>query len=130
MAPISSKRRKLDHSGVELGSESSKIIMENTGERGQSSSDAEEDEIDSKITSKQPNRRPKQQQSTNESALYAGGMFKSSIFKLQIDEMLTEVQPNYQKRMAWVDDALHRLHAIIGTIEEREPLPVSILAIA
>lgn len=126
MAPVSSKRRKLDHSTLELGSTSPKITVGNTEDSGQLSPDGEEDEGVSRMASKQPHRRPKQQQTIDESALYAGGMFKSSMFKLQVDEMLTEIRPNYQKSMAWADDALHRLYTIIGTIEEREALPVSI----
>ena len=59
-------------------------------------------------------------------ALYAGGLYKSSMFKLQVDEMLAEVQPNYEKRAGVIDDALRKLKGFIEGIEDREALSVSI----
>jgi U3 small nucleolar RNA-associated protein 22 len=70
--------------------------------------------------SSQPSHTP----DADESALYAGGLYKSSMFKLQIDEMLAEVQPNYEKRLRGADEALHKLKSIIEAIEDRELLPV------
>jgi hypothetical protein len=58
-------------------------------------------------------------------ALYAGGLYKSSMFKLQVDEMLAEVQPNYEKRAAVIDDALRKLKGLVEDIEDREALSVS-----
>jgi U3 small nucleolar RNA-associated protein 22 len=57
-------------------------------------------------------------------ALYAGGSYKSSMFKLQVDEMLAEVQPNYEKRAGAIDDALRRLKGLIEGIGDREALSV------
>ena len=57
-------------------------------------------------------------------ALYAGGLYKSGMFKLQVDEMLAEIQPNYEKRAAAIDDALRRLKSLIEGIGDREALSV------
>ncbi|KAH0562575.1 hypothetical protein GP486_002742 [Trichoglossum hirsutum] len=53
--------------------------------------------------------------------LLAEEMYKSSMFKLQLDELLAEVQPNYVKRMAPVENALRKLKTIIERIPDREP---------
>lgn len=58
-------------------------------------------------------------------AIYAGALYKSSMFKLQVDEMLAEVQPNYEKRASVIDDALRRLKGLIEGIQDREALSVS-----
>ena len=54
----------------------------------------------------------------------AGEMYNSSMFKLQLDELLAEVQPNYEKRMASIENALRRLKAVIEQIPDREPADV------
>jgi U3 small nucleolar RNA-associated protein 22 len=59
------------------------------------------------------------------SAAYAGDAYKSSLFKLQVDEMLREVKLDYTKRMGPVDNALRKLKSLIEGIADREPLPVS-----
>ena len=64
-------------------------------------------------------------QDDDNDAIYAGGLYKSSMFKLQVDEMLAEVQPNYEKRASVIDDALRRLKGLIEGIEDREALSVS-----
>lgn len=58
-------------------------------------------------------------------AIYAGGVYKSGIFKLQVDELLAEVQPNYEKRAGVIDDALRKLKGLVEGIEDREGLSVS-----
>jgi U3 small nucleolar RNA-associated protein 22 len=59
------------------------------------------------------------------SAPYAGEAYKSSLFKLQVDEMLAEVRPDYAKRLGPVDSALRKLKTLIEAIPDREPVPVS-----
>lgn len=48
----------------------------------------------------------------------------SNLFELQIEEMLQEVRPNYERIMGPVDTALRRLKTLIESIEDREPLSV------
>jgi U3 small nucleolar RNA-associated protein 22 len=47
------------------------------------------------------------------------------MFKLQIDELMAEAQPKYEKQLNRVDDALRRLKSLIEAIDERDGLPVS-----
>ena len=61
---------------------------------------------------------------SHDGQLLAGEMYKSSMFKLQLDELLAEVQPNYEKRMVPVENALRKLKAVIERIPDREPLDV------
>jgi len=58
------------------------------------------------------------------SAPYSGESYKSSLFKLQVDEMLSEVKPDYEKRFGPVDNALRRLKTLIEAIPASEPAPV------
>lgn len=66
----------------------------------------------------------KRQKDTDESALYAGDLYKSSMFKFQIDEMLSEIRPNYAKRLGPVNAVLHKLKTLIESISDRGPLNV------
>ncbi|KAH0543993.1 hypothetical protein FGG08_001760 [Glutinoglossum americanum] len=59
---------------------------------------------------------------SKDSQLLAGEMYKSSMFKLQLDELLDEVQPSYKKRMVPVENALRKLKSIIERIPDREPV--------
>ncbi|KAF7590172.1 hypothetical protein BBP40_003193 [Aspergillus hancockii] len=51
----------------------------------------------------------------------ASGFYKSSFFKLQLDELLTESRPNYDKHVLRLQKTLHRLKEIIEHIPERAP---------
>lgn len=129
MSHIPSKRRKLDH---ETSDESDKIPKSPSNELY---SDFDKDEaldLDAPATTaKQPqphsHSQPKRTKDDDESALYAAGLYKSSMFKLQVDEMLAEVRPNYGKRFSGADDALRQLKSVIEAIEDREALSVSIV---
>ena len=122
MAPRIPKRRKLDYDGhkelsaIEDGSENDGI--EN---RSFPMSPAEALAVPMAKTQV----RPKRTLQGDEAAIYAGGNYKSSLFKLQVDELLSEVRPNYEKRLSGVDDALRRLKGLIEGIGERDALPVS-----
>jgi len=120
MAPISPKRRKLHHNNDEADSASEGF--ESGGDDVGSQSSADERTTTAPL--KQMQARAKHVKDIDESALYSGGLYKSNMFKLQIDEMLAQVQPNYEKRMPGVNEALHRLKSLIEAIEDREMLPV------
>ncbi|SLM40170.1 Nrap protein [Lasallia pustulata] len=49
----------------------------------------------------------------------------STMFKLQMDELLAEMRPDYERRLKKVEKALHKLKGILEHIPERDPLPVS-----
>jgi hypothetical protein len=57
----------------------------------------------------------------------AGDISRSSMFKLQVDEMLLAIRPNYTKMVGPVDKALRRLKILIESIEYREPVTVCCL---
>lgn len=63
--------------------------------------------------------------SHEDGSLYSGGSYKSNLFKLQVDELLAEVKPNYEKRLGFVDEELRKLKVLIESIEDRDPLSVS-----
>jgi U3 small nucleolar RNA-associated protein 22 len=50
---------------------------------------------------------------------------KSNLFRLETEELLSEVKVNYEKRMGPVDKFLHRLKAVIDEIPEKAAVPVS-----
>jgi hypothetical protein len=56
--------------------------------------------------------------------LLAAEMYNSGMFKLQLDELLAEVQPRYVKRMVPIENALRKLKAVIERIPDREPVDV------
>ena len=47
------------------------------------------------------------------------------MFKLQMDELLAEIQPDYERRLKKVEKALYKLKRILERIPDREPMPVS-----
>jgi len=116
MAPLPFKRRKLAHLKPDVESSDSFI-----GEHNDVSETSESDDLSMSKRVSRPTHKPK----VDEGALYTGGLYKSSMFKLQIDELLAEVRPNYGKRSAGLDEALHRLNGLIEAIGDRPTLPVS-----
>lgn len=114
MAPLSTKRRKLDNGRSVSPSEDESSDIEQTP--------APDSEPKQAQTTAQP--RAKRTADDDDPAIYAGGLYKSSLFKLQVDELLTEVQPNYEKRLKGVDDLLRKLKGLIEGIAERSPVSV------
>ncbi|KAE8395404.1 Nrap protein [Aspergillus alliaceus] len=53
----------------------------------------------------------------------ASGFYKSNLFKLQLDELLADSRPNYDKHVSRLQDTLNRLKEIIENIPERPPKP-------
>jgi len=107
MSPLPTKRRKLDHSPAE-------------SDEGRTASDPSRDDA-------APARptNTKRVHDGDDAALYAGGLYRSSLFKLQVDELLREVAPNYEKRFGGLPAALHKLKGLIEGIEEQDALSVS-----
>ena len=120
---LPSKRRKLGHG------ETSSYNGGSAPVGGQETSLLGEDENSSdEAAAAQPETtqsKPKRAQEDDDNAIYAGGLYKSSMFKLQVDEMLSEVQPKYEKRLTGVDDALRKLKGLIEGIESCDPVSVS-----
>jgi U3 small nucleolar RNA-associated protein 22 len=116
----SPKRRKLEHKSAEANTE------ENFSDSDQNDHSSEESADEPVlVSSKQTPLRAKLTQGANDAALYAGGSYRSSLFKLQVDELLAEVQPNYEKRLSGVNEALRRLKTLLEGIEDCDPISVS-----
>ncbi|ESZ96681.1 hypothetical protein SBOR_2940 [Sclerotinia borealis F-4128] len=124
MAPLTTKRRKLEHTSDDEAPQlqDSKVDIGDigAGSVGKESSSQDVDAVRS--TLKHP--PAKRQHNDQDAALYAGGLYKSSMFKLQVDELLNEVRPNYEKRAAGIKSSLHQLKNAIEGIEDRGPLSI------
>ena len=51
----------------------------------------------------------------------ASGFYKSSFFKLQMDELFTELRPNYDKQVSKIQGTLHKLKEVIEKIPDCAP---------
>ncbi|KAF1988268.1 pre-rRNA processing protein Utp22 [Aulographum hederae CBS 113979] len=56
--------------------------------------------------------------------IYTGEMFKSNVFKLQMDELLEDCAFKHGKREKEAEGVLHTLKSIIEKIPDREPLSI------
>jgi U3 small nucleolar RNA-associated protein 22 len=122
MAPHSPKRRKLDHDHDEK-------LSANGGhsESGEENYPSDSDTATDRPLAQRKHTHPgsKHTQDGDDGAIYTGALYNSSMFKLQVDEMLAEVRPNYKKYMSVVDGALRRLKSLIEGIEDRDAVSVS-----
>jgi U3 small nucleolar RNA-associated protein 22 len=114
MSPLPAKRRKLDHDPTSLDDSESEAIEQRSPP-----------DVSTETPAPSKPKRAKREHYDDDAALYAGGLYKSSLFKLQVDELLREVAPNYEKRFNGVTEALHKLKGLIEGIAAREPLSVS-----
>jgi len=120
MATSAAKRRKLDHAEL-----STPNANESYAEESSAASDISADE-DATVPKKRSHLKTNRTHEDADNAIYAGDLFKSSIFKLQVDEMLSEVKPNYEQRLNGVNDALKKLKGHIESIEGRGPVSVGV----
>lgn len=112
MEPQTIKRRKLD----------------TTAEMPQASDDAHVSVPLGSATTQNPSGTVagmKTHKSSSAAAPFAGDAYNSSLFKLQVEEMLVEVKPNYAKRLGPIGNALRKLKTLIEGIPDREEMPVS-----
>ncbi|KAK5173186.1 U3 snoRNP protein [Saxophila tyrrhenica] len=59
------------------------------------------------------------------SGAYATGTFKSSLFKLQVDELLEQMRPRHGKRENEAEAALHKIKQTIDKLPDKDPLSVT-----
>ncbi|KAJ5162442.1 hypothetical protein N7492_007834 [Penicillium capsulatum] len=55
----------------------------------------------------------------------ASGFYKSSFFKLQMDELLAGLRPNYDKQISKLQETLHKVKDVIENLPEKAPKSVS-----
>jgi len=120
MAPLYSKRRKLDHDSGDVSSAGENVSADNEDYEQSASESDDEAPV---VQLRQTQTRPKRAHEDN-AAIYAGGDYKSSLFKLQVDELLAGVKPNYEKRLGGLDEALHTLKELIESIKDRDGISV------
>ena len=148
MAAPAAKRRKVDHvssdeeedvaSYASFGSEDehgeghedleangvNKNISEGYGTEG-SSGNGKPSVVSNKLKGLQA--RPSNRVASgpgSQNGAYAKGTFKSSLFKLQVDELLDQIQPKQGKREKEAEAALHKIKQTIDQMPGKEPLPV------
>jgi hypothetical protein len=118
----SPKRRKLGHAGVNQQDEARRS---SDRESGENTNHLAAPKVSSTVLmQRELNASNSRAKDSHLATTRSGGMSRSSMFKLQADEMLLAVQPNYAKIMGPIDKALHRLKILIESIEDREPLTV------
>ncbi|KAF7943256.1 hypothetical protein EAE96_011186 [Botrytis aclada] len=122
MAPLTTKRRKLEHTSDDEAPQPQKPKIDNVDAEDAAADEASSSDDADAIQSKPKHAPAKRRHDDQGAALYSGGLYKSSIFKLQVDELLNEVRPNYEKRAAGIKSALNQLKNAIEGIEDHEPL--------
>ncbi|KXT08305.1 hypothetical protein AC579_1789 [Pseudocercospora musae] len=72
------------------------------------------------ITTSDTRRKPDRASQAGASA-YANGSYKSNVFKLQVDELLTQIRPRQGQREGNAEAALHKFKKTIEQIPQRGP---------
>ena len=122
MAAPASKRRKLQHRNSEDHDDDDDDSFASFGE-----DELEENNV---VDEAGVNGDPRlQQRNANprvdpRAGAYTAGTFKSSLFKLQVDELLSQIRPRHGKKEAEAEEALHKLKKTIESIPGKEPLLV------
>lgn len=119
MAPHALKKRKLAHqtdenptfAGSSPESPSSEFDLSDGGPASKS-----------QRASTQP--RPVQKTGPHQTLQTSGEKYASGLFQMQIEELLSEVRPNYEKYTFELEQALRKIKEIIERIPPREAVPV------
>ena len=122
MAAPALKRRKISHSDMEMAPEGAQSSASSDIESQSSEEPTQHAPVErpNGTTTRPVRATPKQ----DEYSMYTGGLHKSHLFKLQVDTLVTQLQPNYGKRADSIDNALRVLKQSIERIEERQPVSV------
>lgn len=113
MSAHTSKRRKLSSSSGSL---------ENQISNGNEASDIASRSTSTKNHASTPHNTARGGKSDRSAEVAsASGLYKSSFFKLQLDELLTDSRPNYDKQAARLQGTLHKLKDVIEGIPDKPP---------
>jgi U3 small nucleolar RNA-associated protein 22 len=66
--------------------------------------------------------RRNEKSSSDNALLLSGGMGKSAMMTLQVNELLSEVRPDYEKQLSQLESTLHKLKEIVESIPEVAPM--------
>jgi U3 small nucleolar RNA-associated protein 22 len=72
-------------------------------------------------------KRQHKKQDVLQDGVYTSEVYKSNVFKLQVDELLPQVKFKYGKKVTSVENAMRSLKTIIEQIPSRDPRAVRIL---
>ncbi|MCJ1285761.1 hypothetical protein MMC26_005102 [Xylographa opegraphella] len=119
------KRRKLDRSLQDLD------IDEEAASGSESSSLSSDSELIAELENGSPNGVMSENATqfsrvsrSRTKTMPTKDMYTSDMFQIQLDELLAEVRPNYEKVMMRVEKTLRRLKQVIENIPARNPQPI------
>lgn len=150
MAARASKRRKLKNNTSNLDSDNDSFASfggsqndggEENGEYSHEDQDGSEDESgmdedknerqlekptmktsrDEQTSTIIPQHRKVVSRKDGKTNLYVAGNHKSTMFKLQVDELLEQIRPRHGKRETQAEEALHRIKKVIEQIPDNGP---------
>ncbi|KHJ31757.1 putative pre-rrna processing protein utp22 [Erysiphe necator] len=121
MSPSASKRRKLDlQNDIKNKHEShSSVGLNDSIRKNQDHSKSPSPERDFKKI------HSKQRHDSRENLQFIGGEYGTSLFKLQVDELMREIEPSYEKKFRGVEDILDQLKSLIEKAEPQELQSIS-----
>jgi U3 small nucleolar RNA-associated protein 22 len=119
MAPPETKRRKLQHI-----QENASGTTSFTGDKAQGQNGVVTTKPTSSSNAQEGAKAHKRRDQTMQDGVYTAEVYKSNMFKLQVDELLQQVKPRYGKKEAPAENAMRTLKTIIEQIPGREPLSV------
>jgi U3 small nucleolar RNA-associated protein 22 len=156
MAPPATKRRKLSHSSDDsaddnesFASFSSDDLPDGDTQSNEPPSDSGEDngsepggeEMDVLVESTEEEKAsdksivtkkrvaPRKMGDSN-GTIYNGEVFRSNLFKLQVDELLDQVRPGHTRKNDSIESAVRTLKTIIEEIPARKPTSVRSVAVS
>lgn len=129
---VSTKRRKLSHSSASGDDEEASFASFSESENSSDEQitgkhNVEDDSIERRKPTKKPTSSRRQDvdfKGVDASTALAGGSSHSSLFRLQIGELLEEIKVVPGKTERAAESMLHKIKAAIEQIPERKPLPV------
>jgi U3 small nucleolar RNA-associated protein 22 len=89
---------------------------------------SEEEEVVEKPAVTKAKATPRKAGDSNDT-IYNGDVFKSNLFKLQVDELLDQVRPGHTRKNDSIENAVRTLKTIIEDIPARKPSSVRSMAI-
>ena len=123
--PHAAKKRKLDQLRDDLQLEGSEMDCDSS-EESSNLGDALEGTANKPgaipRTTRQNGVKRSEKSRLDNILLSSGGMGKSAMMTLQVNELLSEIRPDYEKQLSQLESTLHKLKEIIESIPEVAPM--------
>lgn len=116
MPPITHKRRK-------LSPQSTQVLYRGASDEDEKSEESSPKDEDARRDA--PRSNPKASRVGRGAIALGNGAYNTNLFQLQLNELLSKVRPDYERRMDKADNALRKLKDIIERIPNREAKSVS-----